>query len=102
DHEVGPDVRPGGQCLVNGVRVPDDILESAAAIVGPLRSTAFDLVRDTLDSGHVRGGRLGEESETKTLSPTEVGGCDTELSGKVLVNEKNVHAKTHGRSVRRS
>src|SRR5579884_2724313 len=87
-------VRTSREGLVDGVRMPDGVLERPAAIVVLLRGTAANLVGHNVDPGHVAWHTLGTEGAAPALVLYQVRCNMPKLGGEVLVDEKEVHADT--------
>jgi hypothetical protein len=77
--------------FVDGVGVPNAVFERAAAIVNRLRRSARDLVLESLNAIDDAGWQLAHERAPESMLLDQVARDMSELSGKVFVNEQNVH-----------
>ncbi len=87
DDQIGLDVGALFQRLVDRVRVPDGVLETAATVLRLFRGPAAQLILDHFDAGRGAGSVLREESTAKALLPDQPGGDVAKLSREVLVDE---------------
>src|SRR5262249_39916849 len=67
--QVGPDVRPSRERLVNSVCVPCGILESAAAIMVVRCGTTLGAVLDALDGAEATSRLSRDERAAEVVSP---------------------------------
>src|SRR5262245_49914275 len=91
DDEIGSDVGPRFEGIVNRVRVPDHVLERAAAVVILGRGPATRLVGDAHDAFDDARFFARNERDTVTVAghlPRD----HSELRRKVLVQEQHVHS----------
>ncbi len=91
DDEIGPNVRPRGQGLIGGVRMPGGVLEAAAGVVRLLGGAAADAILDALDAADGAGRLFGQEGAAKPLVPRQIAGDVAELGWEILMNEQDVH-----------
>src|SRR5205085_1915223 len=91
DDQVRLYVGAGRQRLVDGVRMPDGVLESPAAVVRLLSGAAANVVLDALDAVADAGRLLRDEGAAPAPIPRQVGGDVAELGREVLVDEQDVH-----------
>ena len=97
---VRPRPRRRAEGFVDGVAVPDGILERAAAIVRFLPRAALHVILDALDAVAVAGRLLRNEGATKTLVLDQIAGNVAELGGEILVDEQDVHVVPRAASKR--
>ena len=93
DDEVRPDVGPLLERLIDGMRMPNGVLETPAAIVSLFGGAATQVILDTFDAGCHTGRMLRNESAAKTLVASKPSGHMAELRGEILMDEQDVHGR---------
>ena len=90
-NQIRLDVRPGLERLEHGMAVPDGIFKGPAAVVRLFGGTASDMVLNALNLTRPAARLLRHKRTAVDVVLGQIVGNMAELSGKILVDEKNVH-----------
>src|SRR5579859_1468268 len=101
DNQIRDNLRPGLQCVVNGMRMPHHVLKGATAIVGRDGCPSAWLIRNSLNAIDSRGLFLRHERDPMPL-PDQLTGNHSKLGWEVLVKEHHVHRRPTQRKTRRN
>ena len=89
--QVGANVRSGFQRIEQALRMPDLVLECAAAKMRLLGRAALELVLNLLKAVGYRGGLFRHKRATESVLVDQVPSNMTELGRVVLVHKENMH-----------
>ena len=89
--QIGPDFRASFHRLVDGVGMPDTVLEGTAAVVGLPGGTSLNAILNPPHAAFVARRPLRHESTLEAVLPDQMTGNLAELGWEVLMDEEDMH-----------
>ncbi len=93
DDKIGLDVGPRLEGVEDGVRLPDGILEGAAAVIRLFGGSALEVVLDARDAVAETRRLLRNEGAAEPMPLRQISANVAELSREIRMDEQNMHDK---------
>jgi hypothetical protein len=91
--QIGFDVRTGAKSFIDGVTMPDGILEGSTAIVRVSGGASLNAVLNPFNAIEMARRLLTNEGTAESLISHQIRGDLAELGGKILVDKEDVHVR---------